>query len=181
MRIHQRIHADFAGFLDVQPVLFAFLLKEGFVEQMNPEFIQSSIAIIVGSLFIVLGIVTLIEYFKNQTHDSFLFAISVVTIISGIVIMSYSTFILSACRIIIAIWVIFNGIMNMHTSIVYRQNIGKFWIASLILAIATIAAGIIILLNTGTIMQIIGISIIVYAIADIIGNLILIKNTNDLK
>ena len=145
----------------------------------KPEVIQSSIAIIIGSVFIFIGIINLIDYFYNKRIDSLVFATAVISIIIGIVIMFCTQFILSAFRIIIAIWIIFSGIMDIHRTIVYRQNISSLWLVSLILSIAIIIAGIIILVNTGSILQMIGIAIVVYGVINIIENFIFIRKVDD--
>lgn len=155
------------------------LILIGIMMIVKPEVIQSSIAIIIGSVFIFIGIINLIDYFYNKRMDSFLFATAIISIIIGIVIMFCTEFILSAFRIIIAIWIIFSGIMNLHKTIVYRQSISSLWLVSLILSIAIIVAGIIILVNTGSILQMIGVTILVYGVINIVENAIFIRKVDD--
>ena len=155
------------------------LILIGIMMIVKPEVIQSSIAIIIGSVFIFIGIINLIDYFYNKRMDSFLFATAIISIIIGIVIMFCTEFILSAFRIIIAIWIIFSGIMNLHKTIVYRQSISSLWLVALILSIVIIVAGIIILVNTGSILQMIGITILVYGVINIVENVIFIRKVDD--
>lgn len=86
---------------------------------------------------------------------------------------------MSVFRIIIAIWILYSGIMNLQTTIVWKDYKSKLWLVSLILAVVTIIAGIYVLVNQGAILQTVGIIIISYGIVDIIENVIFIKKIDD--
>ena len=87
--------------------------------------------------------------------------------------------ILSVFRIIIAIWIIYSGIMNMQTAIVWKDFKSRLWIFTLILSIIMIIGGIYVLVNTGAIIQTIGVIILAYGIIDIIENVIFIKKIDN--
>ena len=82
-------------------------------------------------------------------------------------------------RILIAIWIIYSGIINLQTTIVWKDYKSRLWLLTLILAIAMIIAGIYILVNSGAILQTVGVAIVVYGIVDIIENIIFIKKVDD--
>ena len=67
--------------------------------------------------------------------------------------MFCSEFISTAVRVLIAIWILYSGIMNLQTTIVWKDYKSKLWIISLLLAIATVAVGIYILVNPGALLQ----------------------------
>ena len=93
--------------------------------------------------------------------------------------MFCSDIILSAARIVIAIWILYSGILNLQTIIVWKDYKTTLWIVSLILAIATIGLGMYVLVNPGALLQTGGIAILIYGIVNIIENMIFIKKIDD--
>lgn len=87
--------------------------------------------------------------------------------------------ILSTFRILIAIWIIYSGIMNLQTTIIWKKYKSKLWLTTLILALFMIIAGIYILVNNGAILQTVGIIIATYGFIDIIENIIFIKKVDN--
>ena len=87
--------------------------------------------------------------------------------------------IFSVFRILIAIWIIYSGIMNLQTSIIWKEYKSRLWLLTLIMSIMMLFAGIYILVNQGAMMQILGGIIIAYGIFDIIENIIFIKKVDN--
>lgn len=141
----------------------------------SPEMVQTMIAILLGAVFIAMGIFRLINYFASGKLDNYSLATGIVAMIVGIVIMFCSGVILSVFRIIIAIWIIYSGIINLQTTIIWKDFKSRLWLLTLILSILMIIAGIFILANNGAILQTIGVMIIVYAVINIIENIIFMK------
>jgi uncharacterized membrane protein HdeD (DUF308 family) len=140
---------------------------------------MSIIAVLLGLIFIAIGGLKLVDYFASDKKDNYVFAMAVVSIIVGIVIMFCADIILSAFRVLIAIWIIYSGIMNLQTTIIWKDYKSKLWLSTLILAFVMIIAGVYILINNGAILQSIGIAIVVYGIINVIENVIFIKNVDD--
>lgn len=166
-----------SGWTDII-VSFLFIIF-GVLLIARPESIMSVISILLGAICIVMGVLRLIDYFSNNKQDNYLLAIAVVAIIAGIIIMFCADIILSIFRILIGIWIIYTGIMNLQTVIVWKDYKSRLWLLTLILAIAVIIAGIYVLANPGAVLQIIGWVIVVYGIADIITNCIFIKKVDN--
>lgn len=145
----------------------------------RPESIMSIISIVLGLIFIVMGALKLVRYFSDGKTDKYLISVSIILIIIGIIIMFCADIILSAFRILIAIWIIYSGIMNLQTSIIWKEYKSKLWLTTLILSFVIILAGVYILINNGAIIQTIGIVILVYALVDIIENVIFIKKVDN--
>ena len=145
----------------------------------RPEAIVSVIAILLGAIFIVMGVLKIIDYYSNGKQDNYLIAIAVAMILIGIVIMFCANIILSVFRILIGIWIIYSGIMNLQTTIVWKDHKSKLWIVTLLLAIVTIIVGVYILVNTGAILQTIGVAILVYGVANIVESFIFIKKVDN--
>lgn len=145
----------------------------------NPEVITAAIAIILGFIVIGMGVLKFIDYLSNGKEDNYLLAMSIVLGIAGIIIMVCAESIISIFRIIIGLWIIYSGIINLQTTIVWKDYKSKIWLATLILAIAMIIAGIYVLLNDGVIIQTIGIAVVIYGIIDVVENIIFIKKVED--
>lgn len=166
-----------SGWTDIVISLIFILL--GIMLIARPEAIMSAIAIILGFIFIIIGVLKIIDYFASDRKDSYVFAMAVVLIIVGIVVMFCTEFILSAFRILIAIWIIYSGIMNLQTTIIWKDYKSRLWLTTLLLAIITIIAGCYILVNSGALLQTVGIAILIYGLVDIIENMIFIKKIDN--
>lgn len=166
-----------SGWTDIAISLIFILL--GVMLIARPESIMSVIAILLGAIFIIMGILKGVDYWSSGRQDKYSFATAVILIIIGIVVMFCADLILSAFRILIGIWIIYTGIMNLQTTIVWRNYHSKLWILSIILAIILVIAGIFIIINSGSILQTIGIAILIYGIVNIIENIIFIKKIDN--
>ena len=82
-----------SGWTDV--ILSLIFVLFGIMLIANPDAIVSSIAIILGVIFVLLGVSRLVEYFKENQVNRYLLAEGIVTIIIGIVIMNCANIILS--------------------------------------------------------------------------------------
>lgn len=154
-------------------VLFGIMLMA------RPETIMSMISILLGAICVVIGLLKGIDYFASGKSDNYSLAIAIVAIIAGIIIMFCADIILSVFRIIIAIWIIYSGIMNLQTTIVWKDYQSRLWLLTLLLAITMIIAGVYILANNGAMLQIVGGIIVAYGILDILESAIFIKNIDN--
>ena len=171
-----------SGWTDI--IISLIFIIFGIMLISRPEAIVSVISILLGSIllgaiFVVMGVLKITDYYSNGKQDNYLIAISVVMILIGIIIMFCADIILSAFRILIAIWIIYSGILNLQTTIVWKDYKSRLWLLTLLLSIATIGVGIYILVNSGAIMQTIGIAILVYGIVNIIESFIFIKKVDN--
>jgi uncharacterized membrane protein HdeD (DUF308 family) len=144
-----------------------------------PDTIGSMIAAIFGAVFVIIGALKLVDYFSNNKEDKYTLAMSVAAIIAGAIIMFCADAIVSVFRILIGIWIIYSGILNLQTTIVWKGSDKKVWYLALVLAILTILAGVYVLVSPGAVMSALGVIIIVYGIIDIIENVVFIKEIDD--
>lgn len=159
-------------------VSFLFVLF-GIMLIARPESIMSIVSILLGAICIVMGVLKGIDYFASGKSDNYLLAIAIVSVITGIIIMFCADIILSVFRILIAIWIIYSGIMNLQTTIVWKDYKSRLWLLTLLLAIVMIIGGIYILVNNGAMLQIVGGIIVAYGIMDIMESAIFIKKIDN--
>ena len=80
----------------------------------KPNETVGAISIILGIVFIAMGVLKLVEYYTSDTKEDWLLTIALITVILGVVILFASDAILSFFRIIVGIWIIATGIMDLH-------------------------------------------------------------------
>lgn len=145
----------------------------------KPNETVGAISIILGILFIAMGVLKLVEYYTSDTKEDWLLTVALISVVLGIVILFASDAILSVFRVIIGIWIIATGIMDLQTTLVWKEVKSPYWTAAVALSMAMMLAGIIILVNQNILLTTMGIIIIIYAILDIIDRIIFMKKIND--
>ena len=96
-----------SGWTDI--VISLIFILFGTMLIARPESIMSIVAILLGVIFIVIGVLRTVDYFASNKEDNYLIAMALASIVIGIVIMFCSDIILSAFRILIAIWIIYRN------------------------------------------------------------------------
>ena len=145
----------------------------------KPEETKGAISIILGILFIAMGVLKLIEYYTSETKDDLMLTVALVAVIFGVVILFDSDAVLTFFRVILGVWIIVTGVMDLQTILIWKQVRSPYWTVALLLAIFMILSGIIILVNQGIVLTVLGGLIIAYGILDIIDRLIFMKKIND--
>ena len=166
-----------SGWTDI--VIAILFILFGIMLIASPEAVTAMISVILGVICILIGILKICDYMAKGKNDNYLLAISIVAIITGIIVMFCGDVIFSIFRILIAIWIIYSGIMNLQTAIIWKDYKSKVWLVTLILAITTIIVGVYVLVNTGAILQTVGIAILIYGLVDIIESFIFIKKVDN--
>lgn len=145
----------------------------------KPEETKGAISIILGILFIAMGVLKLIEYYTSETKDDLMLTVALVAVIFGVVILFASDAVLTFFRVILGVWIIVTGVMDLQTILIWKQVRSPYWTVALLLAIFMILSGIMILVNQGILLTVLGGLIIAYGILDIIDRLIFMKKIND--
>ncbi len=149
----------------------------------KPEETIKVISYVLGIIFITIGILKIINYFlTKEKYDFYNYDLiyGLMTCVLGIVTIVYSNTISSILRIIIGIWIIYSSFIRMNLSLELRSLKVKIWIYSLILAIVMLMCGLFVIMNSGTIITTIGIMMVVYAVIDIVENVIFMRNVKDI-
>lgn len=160
-------------------VISVFFVVFGILLVSNSGAIVSMISVILGGIFVAIGIFKIVEYVSQGKQDTYLLGIGCAAVLAGIVIMFATGIILSIFRIIVGIWIIYTGVMNLQTAAVWKDFKSRLWLATVIGSVITIIAGIYILANSGAILETIGMIIIIYGVIDIIERLIFMKNVDN--
>lgn len=164
----------------VESLIFAIL---GIILVCRPEGTLRVITYILGTVFIIVGIYKIINYFVTKGNNDFYnfnLIYGLTAIVIGIITMAYMDIIGSVFRIIIGVWIIYTSFVRISTAIQIKKIKSNIWIYSLILAIIMFACGLYIVINPGTIILTIGIIMIIYSVIDIIENIIFMKNVKEI-
>ena len=164
----------------IESIIFAIL---GIILVCKPVGTIKVITGILGTTFILIGIIKIINYFREKGNNDFFnfdLVYGLTAIVIGIVAMAYMNVIGSVFRIIIGVWIIYTSFVRISTSLQLRKIGGNIWIWSLVLASVMFVCGLYTVINPGTIVVTIGAIMIAYSILDIIENIIFMKNVKEI-
>lgn len=126
---------------------------------------------LVGCGILVYGIVSLARAVQEK-GTGISISIDVVAIIAGIFFLARPSALASIVPFIVGVILIANGIINMNNAVSNRDMLGKKFISSAAGAVLLIILGILIILNpfsaAGVLVRIIGISLIIAAVENLI-------------
>lgn len=145
----------------------------------KPNETVDAISMILGIVFIAMGVLKLVEYYTSDTKEDYLLSIALIAVIFGVVIIFASDAILSLFRVILGIWIIATGVMDFQTTLIWKEVKSPYWTAALLFSILMMFAGIIILISKDIIITTMGIIIVVYAVLDIVDRIIFMRKIND--
>ena len=163
----------------ITSLIFAVL---GIVMIANPEAAIEIVAAVLGITVIVIGAEKIISYFVRKGNlDFFNYELiyGIIAILFGILIMTHSNTFASIVRIIIGIWIAYAGLMKINISFKLKSANISAWAVVLILSIISLLAGILVMFsNTSSIVILTAVVMIIYAIADVIDEIIFINNVD---
>ena len=165
---------------NLMSIIFAIV---GILMIANTDVVTKIIASIFGIIFIVIGVIKIVDYFVAKGNSDFYnydFAYGIIAIVIGIITITCSNFIESMFRIMIGIWIIYSAILRLSLSLKLRNANINIWSVSLVLSILMLIGGLYVLLQNGALVLTMGIIILVYSILDLIENIIYLKNINEL-
>ena len=146
-----------------------------------PEAVIKSIAISMGVIFIIIGIVPIINYFRYRARGfstTFSFMMGVFCIVVGLILLMNENVLGTIIPIITGVWMIINGINRISIAMDLRDDKISYWVFTFIYAIITLIIGVLLILdpvNGGKLVtKTIGIIICIYTIIDLV-DLIIVK------
>ena len=155
----------------LESLIFAIL---GIVLVCKPEGTVKFISGVLGTVFILVGIYKIINYFVTKRENDFFnydLIYGLTSIVIGIVAMTYMNIIGSVFRIIIGVWIVYTSFVRINSAIQIKRIGSKSWIFGLILAILMLICGLYVIIYSNAIIVTIGIIMIVYSDMDIIDNI----------
>lgn len=146
-------------------------LVTGILLLFQPDKTVQFVSILCGITVIMLGVGAWISYF-TKVKSTILAILGSLAIIAGIILCIKYESIISTVLFLFGIFVLISGIVDFISAIEAKKNDLKSWIVSLIMAAATIILGLLVIINPFDSMlvltKLLGVSLIVYAVMDLI-------------
>lgn len=161
-------------------IAFAIL---GIIIIAHPEGVEKTITTILAIIVLLVGIEKIISYFAfkgNGNLYNYELIIGIIAILLSVAMFVYSEVFTTIFRVIVGIWIAYEGIMKIGISLKLKGVGVTLWIPMLVLSIITLIAGMYIICNKSTIIIAIAIIMIVYAVIEIIDEAIFMKNVDKL-
>lgn len=146
---------------------------------IKPSETISVISILLGMVLFIMGFLKLVDYFTSKDKEDYLLIFALIATVLGVIVLCCSDVITGIFRVALGIWIIASGIRNFQTSLVWKEVKSGLWTVTVLCALLMIIAGIVILVSTTLAIRIVGITIIIYAILDIIARSIFIKKVQN--
>ncbi len=157
-------------------ILFVIL---GALLTIRPTEMVSVIATLLGMVLFIMGFLKLVDYFTSKDKEDYLLTFALVAAVLGVIVLSCSDVITGIFRVILGIWIIVSGIRNFQTSLVWKDVKSGLWTITVLCALLMIIAGIVVLVSSTLAIRIVGITIVVYAVLDIVARSIFMKKVQD--
>lgn len=155
---------------------------------VKPDTTLEIIANIIGVFIIVAGLGGVLGYFKNKESGGiFTLTYGVVSLVAGCVLILNPQAVIKVLPFILGIFFCIGGAVKLQYAFDLKQYKASKWYGTLVIALITIAIGILFIVNpfegAKTIMRTIGIVITVYAVLDIINYCVIrqeVKNVEEI-
>ncbi len=157
-------------------MLFVIL---GVLLMIKPAEMMSVIYILLGMVLFIMGFLKLVDYFTSKDKEDYLLTFALVATVLGVIVLCCSDVITGIFRVVLGIWIIASGIRNFQTSLVWKEVKSGLWTTTVLCALFMIIVGIVILVSRTLAIRIVGITIIIYAVLDIIARTIFLKKIQD--
>ncbi len=164
----------------IESAIFAIL---GTILVWKPAETVTVISYILGIIFVIIGLCKVINYFMSKGKYDFYnydLVFGLMAVVIGIITMVYSNTIGTIFRIIIGVWIIYSSLIRVSIAFKLKTMKINAWIYSIILAFVMFACGLYVVMNSGSVVMTIGIMIIIYAVIDIIENIIFMRNVKEI-
>ena len=164
----------------IESLVFAIL---GIVLICQPETVMSIIAYVIGAIFIAIGTIKILNYISDKGKNdlyNYELVFGIMAAIVGLVVIVHHSSINKIFGIIIGIWIIYSSVVRFSSAIKLKALNNNIWLYALAISVIMFICGLYMTLNSGILIVTIGILMVIYAVMDIIENVILIHNVNNL-
>lgn len=125
-------------------------------------------------------IVTAYKINRQFSLKNFDNASGIALILAGIFTLIFSSTIFALIRIILGLWLAYNGILRLITAFRLKQIYANSWIPYLIIAILLIIGGLYLIFTSNALIRAAGIVLLISSILDLIGGFIFNSHVDEL-
>ena len=148
-----------------------------------PDIVIKVVAYVVGVFLIVKGTYQIINYFiikgQNDFFNNSLLA-GVISALIGLTLLLIGEEIANVFRIVIGVWMIYESLVRINTSIkLHAANISA-WKYTLIFALMMLVLGVFVTFYNGAVLTLIGWMMILAGLIGILGDIMFIQHVNNI-
>lgn len=168
-------------FYVVVAMIYAIL---GIIIIINPQEMLNIVSLIAGIIFLIVGIVKVINYFiLKGNYDFYNYELihGLVAFLIGVIILAYTNTISMLFIILIGIWITYSGLISLTLSMKMQAIKIPSWIPIFIISLIMMIIGIYIIAAPESIMIFVGALMIAYAVMELIENLVFIKHVDEIS
>ena len=157
----------------------------GFVLALWPQQIGVGICYVLGALAAIYGVIRTVLYFTKPSDDVFRndLAIGLIILAAGVFVLVQPDFVLNILQYLLAVLIVIDSIVKLQRAATLCKLQYRYWWCVLILAILTLAFGIVLLCDPFTtrnlLMTLIGVGLIIDGIGDLWAITLLTKLVRD--
>lgn len=137
----------------------------------NQEF-TNIIARILGIITIYDGILRIVSYYKLKDLGlnaySYNLSFGIISVLIGLFLVIFSNVFVNFFRVLLGIYIIYNALMSISFALDLRKFAKKEYLVELIASIIVGLIGIIIIINPGSIIKVVGYILLAYAILSLV-------------
>lgn len=146
-----------------------------------PDTVVKIIAYVVGIFFVIKGAYQVINYFLIKGQQDFFnnsLLSGVVSILIGLALFLMGEEIANVFRVVIGVWVIYESLVRISTSIKLHAAGIQAWKYTLILSLMMLVLGVFVTFNSGAVVTLIGWLMILAGFIGVVGDIIFVQYVN---
>ena len=171
------------GLFNISILTSIVILVIGIFLFIQPDTVIRMISIVLGILFLVPGITSLVDYFKENNSASLV--VGIITILISLIMIIKTDLVASILPFILGIYFVVNGVSRLQYALELKKQGYSSFTTSLVFSILIMLCGILFIINPFegalTLTKIIGIYMIIYAILDISNTVVIKKGMKQVK
>ena len=165
------------------------LIILGFLLVFKSDTTIMMISYIIGGILVAIGILALIRYIRAGEspleRNELDIVYGIVTVIFGIIIIKSYQAVASIIPAVLGVAIIINSAGKLNYAFQLKDDENRMWKTTMVVAIISVIFGVILLFNPFeaalSIMKIIGIVIIIYALLDLISTIAIRRNVTKIQ
>lgn len=149
-----------------------------------PDKMLSYVSLFIGGAFIVCGVFAIINYVIKRNFV-FTLTLGIIAVVSGVIICLAYKQIISVIVFLMGIFLLVGGLVNLVNAFYVAASMPHVWIVNTAFSVASVALGIVSMTNPfetqNTLVQFLGIGLIVFAVLDLIAYVQMLEIARKIK
>ena len=171
--------------MNITSIIFSILfLIVGILLLCRPGDALNIVSYSLGGMLIIWGVIQMIQFFvkkNSQNYFDISFVVGIFVSIFGVIILLKPRIIADIIPLMLGIWMIINGVTKLAFSLTINKKSKS--LSTIIIAIAIVVVGLLLVINpfagAEILTQLIGVTMIVYSILDLVGAIFIRKTAKE--